>query len=148
MRKYEIAIVLIGIIVVGTLAVGFRLIGSPVNQQAIRYDETRYNDFQQIKFRVESYYSTNSHLPASLEEVNYSGLTITDPETRKPYTLKLVDDTHYSLCTTFSTSAAEFKQYSSSNYYDAPITHTKGYSCVQYAIPQSMKVSPPKLMNY
>jgi hypothetical protein len=138
MRKYKIAISVIGIIVFVSLAIGFTLIGSPVSQTAIRYDETRYNDFQQLKYRIESYTQTNNQLPRSLQDLNYTGMNITDPVTKKPYTYSIVDASRYQLCTEFSTSAEDFKKYSNANYYETPINHTIGYSCITYIVPSSV----------
>ena len=142
MRSYQIAISLIGLIVAITLFMGFTMIGSPVNQQVIRYDETRYNDFQQLKYRIESYYQTNNSLPRSLQDLNYTGMNLNDPQTNKPYTYTITDTDHYKLCTEFSTTAEEFKKYANSNYYDTPITHSKGYSCIPFTIASSMKPLP------
>jgi hypothetical protein len=139
MRKYKVAILLIGIVVAVTIAIGFTLIGSPVNQQLIRYDETRYNDMQQIKYRIESYYQSNNQLPSSLQDLNYSGMSINDPQTGKIYTYTISDVDSYKICTEFSTNAEEFKKYSNLSYFDNPISHTKGYSCIPFTVPSSIK---------
>lgn len=139
MRKYKIAISLIGIVVALTIATGFTLIGSPVNQQLLRYDETRYNDMQQVKYRIESYYQANNKLPASLQDLNYSGMSLNDPQTGKPYTYTIISEDKYTICTDFSTNAEEFKKYSNSTYFDTPITHMKGHSCIPFFISQNLK---------
>lgn len=151
MRSYQMAIGLIGIVVAITVAIGFTLIGSPIDQTAIRYDETRYNDFRQIKLAVESYYTNNGALPQSLQDLNYGNLTIIDPLTEKQYTYQVNSVDTYDLCTDFSTDAEEFRKQSSNYYDETPANHQFGYSCVSYSIPPYIKdqqnVPPPVIVR-
>lgn len=139
MRNHQIAVGLIGILVAVVVLLGFTVIGSPVSQQIIRYDETRYSDFQQIKVQVENYYSNNETLPTELTDINFNNLNLNDPISNQPYEYKVVDEDDYQLCTEFATEAESFRQYSSNTYYDIPIKHTKGYSCIDLIIPAYIK---------
>jgi hypothetical protein len=141
MHKYHVAVGIIGVLVALAVGVGFFVAGTPVSQTAIRYDETRYNDFQQIRYRVEEHYRINGTLPESLSEVSLSTTPDTstnDPMTGDSYEYKVVSTEAYQLCTGFATDAETFKKYGRS-YFDFPITHTKGYSCVDFKIPAQLK---------
>lgn len=142
MRNYQTGIGLLGLLVAVVIAVGFSLIGSPVSQTTIRYDQTRYSDFQQIKFRIDSYYQNNGKLPQILAELGRNTINITDPVTQKQYDYKIIEGARYQLCTTFSTDAEEFTRQAGPIYYDFPVNHAKGYSCVTFGIPDYMRNKP------
>jgi hypothetical protein len=142
MRSYQIAVTIVGLIIAVTVAVGFSIIGNPVSQQTVRYDETRYNDFQQIKVQVENYYSSNGALPQSLKDLNYANINLEDPLTKKPYDYKILDTAQYQLCTDFSTDADTFRKSAANNYWDIPIKHMKGYSCVPLTVPAYIQTQP------
>lgn len=135
MRNHQLAIGVMGVLVAIVVGIGLTIIGNPISQQTVRYDETRYNDFQQIRYRVETYYTNNRRLPASLSELNYVDLNTTDPVSKKTYEYKTVDEDTYQLCTEFSTSAEEFKRSATNTYWDIPISHKKGYSCISFTLP-------------
>ncbi len=142
MRNYQIGIIGLGILVGIVIVIGFTLIGSPVSQTTIRYDQTRYTDFQQIKSRIDSYSQNNGTLPSSLSELGRNTVNITDPVTQKQYDYKIIEDARYQLCTEFSTDAEEFTRQAGPIYYDFPVNHTKGYSCVTFGIPDYMLNKP------
>lgn len=91
--------------VVALLVVGFVVIGSPQQQRAYRFDDERVNDLQSISYGIESYWNTNSKLPAALSDLQdqyTSSNAVTDPETDLPYAYRVVDADTYELCATFS----------------------------------------------
>lgn len=139
MRNHTLFIAVLGICVGVIVITGFILTGSPVSQQAIRYDEARYNDFQQIKYKVEEYYRANSKLPESINQLpSRTDDEVTDPQTQKAYEYKVTSTDSYEICTEFSTTAEEFKNYGQV-YSEMPIEHSKGYYCVQMKIPDYIK---------
>ena len=103
MRK---AIVLLAfVVVVAALAGGFYLVGPPAEQRARRLDARRETDLQGLRLAVDLYWTRNSRLPESLDELAHeSGTNIgsRDPETaeRYGYTVKAAD--MYELCAAFA----------------------------------------------
>lgn len=135
MKNHKLFIIGLGVFVALLIGVGISLAGNPVNQQAIRYDEKRYSDFQQIKYQIDEYYRGNLKVPAALDALpGRDNLNFTDPETEQPYEYQVVNKTSYRLCTTFSTNAEDLKEYGNV-YFDYPVQHTQGYSCVEMEVP-------------
>jgi len=139
MRNYKIGIIILGIFVGLVIVTGFSIIGSPAAQTGIRYDETRYSDFQQIKNRIEQYYQNNNSLPGNLSDLGQNNVNITDPETKQPYDYTILEGVRYQLCATFSTNSEEFNNLSGAKYFDFPVNHKLGYSCVTFGLPDYIK---------
>lgn len=138
MRKYQIFITVLGVLVAVLIGIGFTLAGSPVSQTSIRYDEIRYQNFQDIKYAQEEYIRRNGDLAPSLRELSSSTLnnreSLLDPVTKEEYEYTITGPYAYSLCTTFATSGEELRQFGTV-YSDNPINHNEGYDCVTFEIP-------------
>ncbi|MCX7997116.1 MAG: hypothetical protein N2691_05210 [Patescibacteria group bacterium] len=148
MRREMIGILGIGVLVLAALIAGFTVIGSPLDQSAIRYDESRYNDFQQISNRINSFYQNRNRLPANLNELETNVLNTIDPVSGEQYVYQVSGEANYQLCTTFSTTLEEFRRNTTQSYYDLPLQHNKGYSCIEFVIPayiRETKITPVQM---
>lgn len=151
MRNYQLFITILGIFVLVLVGVGFSLAGSPVSQTSIRYDEIRYQNFQDIKFAQEEYFRQNGQLAPALRDLSSSTLrnreSLLDPVTKEEYEYAVTGPYSYSLCTTFATSGEELRQYGTV-YSDNPINHNEGRDCVTFEIAayirQEVESNPPQ----
>ncbi|HEY6906242.1 MAG TPA: hypothetical protein VI230_02190, partial [Ignavibacteriaceae bacterium] len=113
--------------------------GTPASQRALNFDSQRVSAMSSIKYSVDSYYQDNRQLPKSLDQLNASYLNLNDPETGKAYEYKVMNDTNYSLCTTFSTDtkdpSSQNRQYSYTNIGGTTAYHSKGYDCLNLKAP-------------
>ncbi len=108
---------LMGIAAAGVLAAiiaGFAVAGSPSEIRALKFDETRVQQLQEIQWQVTDYYQRHKALPENLEDLQdeISGYqTPFDPETGAPYeyTLKDQQTLMFELCATFSRSNLDVK---------------------------------------
>ena len=76
------------LIVVAVIVGGFIIVGSPAQQRAIRFDEQRVQDLQNIQYQVINYWQKKSVLPQALVDLNdpLSNYTVpVDPETGNAY---------------------------------------------------------------
>ena len=93
----------VGAIIIVLLAVSFGLnnIATPATVQAQKLDEKQIQDLQQIQWRIESEFSLNNKLPATLVDLYGEFPIPTAPEGREPYTYE-VTELGFKLCATFS----------------------------------------------
>ena len=93
----------VGAITMVLLAVSFGLnnIATPATVQAQKLDEKQIQDLQQIQWRIESEFSLNNKLPATLVDLYGEFPIPTAPEGREPYTYE-VTELGFKLCATFS----------------------------------------------
>jgi hypothetical protein len=88
------------------VAVGAALVyvGSPGEARRRRFDDRRVANLTEIANSLDRYWTTNTHLPTSLDEAALGGAASVprDPESGEPYAYRIVDDRHYELCATFS----------------------------------------------
>lgn len=148
MKGTYTAVAIMTVIVLAALIYGFASEGSPWAVRGYKLDDTRVSDFSTIQEAVLEYYDANQALPQSFADIASStegayyeseGI-FKDPDTGQPYDYKLVDQTHYQLCATFSASSEEEQQSESDSdayLYDEPTTqqHTGGYDCLSYSVP-------------
>lgn len=142
MKKYKIFLIELGILCAVLVGVSFYIAGTPISQRAVNLDETRLNDFQEIKHQIDNYYRDNQSLPKALDNLG-SGINnnLIDPETKQKYSYSSVSNVEYQLCTTFSTDSDEtgFNEYRS--YGLGNKSHKKGYDCIKYKI-ESYLITP------
>jgi hypothetical protein len=115
------------------VAVGAALVyvGSPAEARRRRFDDRRVRDLTEIANSLDRYWTTNTHLPASLEEAAQGGVASVprDPESAEPYAYRLIDDHHYELCAVFARTSDEVPAMT-----DRPFArHAAGRQC--FAVP-------------
>jgi hypothetical protein len=113
------------IIAVATVIVlGLDVVGGPEEDRRQRFDARRVQDLDQLAGAVDCYWTLTAELPGDLDlmadrlrtETAARPLpgecrlgSTTDPETAAPYSYRVIDETHYELCATF-TAATEREQ--------------------------------------
>jgi hypothetical protein len=93
------------VVVIGMLVAGFFIAGSPTEQRAIRMDEQRIGDLQNIQYEVINYWQYKQELPASLDTLrnDITGFVPPiDPETKTPYEYAVVEPLKFKLCAIFN----------------------------------------------
>jgi hypothetical protein len=92
------------VVVAGALAGGFYLVGPPAEERARRIDARREADLQALRLAIDLYWTRNSRLPESLDELAGASMNVDsrDPETaeRYGYAVKAADT--YELCAAFA----------------------------------------------
>lgn len=112
------------------LAFSFKIIGTPSEQRALRLDEERISNLQNIEQQIVEFYAEREKLPVSLEYLaqfyGYYGNTFIDPEFSlgKEYEYYIKDELSFELCADFSTNKPDIKQERFSNTI-RPIMNTK-----------------------
>ena len=89
--------------------------GGRFQARYLEMDKKRLEDFATIKSLMNTYYSSNKHLPEKLSDLDVSSYSYTgarksilqDPETGKAYEYKTITKTDYNLCTVFSANGNE-----------------------------------------
>src|SRR3989338_5042751 len=110
MKKYYLAVIMIGVLVLAVLIQGFGIIGSPFKQMDVAKDQKRISDFVEISYAIEKYASSNKALPEDLKDITLDEYAISknssiiDAQTGAPYGYKIKSKQEYELCTTFDTS--------------------------------------------
>lgn len=100
------------IFVLVAIVLGFVAAGSPATQRALRFDNQRSNDLQNIQWQVINYWQTKGVLPETLADLTdpiYGFTAPTDPETDDPYEYSLGDGLSFELCAMFSRSTQDTK---------------------------------------
>jgi len=142
MKRYKIVLIELGVLCAVLVGVSFYIGGTPISQRAINLDETRLNDFQEIKYQIDNYYRDSQSLPKTLDDlegrVNNNS---TDPETKQKYSYSIVSNIEYQLCTTFSTDSNETENDGYRYYALEGRSHIKGYDCIKHKI-ESYLISP------
>lgn len=89
------------LVVVITMALGISKIAAPSEAREIRIDQQQVTDLQDLQWRVEDYYLTNSSFPANLETL-FGVMSVTQaPEGREAYQYRITGLDTYVLCATF-----------------------------------------------
>jgi hypothetical protein len=95
------------ILVIGLISLSFMVMGSPKKQRALRFDQRRVEDLQNIQYQVISYWQQKEKLPTAITDISnpLSGYSIpVDPEFEKgnKYEYVAKDKLSFELCATFS----------------------------------------------
>lgn len=92
-------------------AIGAALVhvGSPGEARQQRMDDQRVTDLGQIAISLNSYWRTNTRLPAALGEAAQGGADSVpqDPESGEPYEYRALDSRRYELCAAFARPSDE-----------------------------------------
>src|SRR5262249_48959382 len=97
-------------IVFGAIIAGLMIVGSPANERMRRLDERRVRDLVAITRAVNGYWTRNSRLPSSLDELlETPGADVEsrDPRTGQPYLYGVVGGKTYELCADFQRDSRE-----------------------------------------
>ncbi|TRZ51601.1 hypothetical protein D4R99_04205 [bacterium] len=99
-----------GVIVFGSIALSFVLVGSPAHQRAVRFDDQRIGDLQNIHWQIITYWQQKEVLPPKLADLtdSVSGfIPPTDPDTFGPYEYAIKGPLSFELCATFGAKSIE-----------------------------------------
>ncbi len=91
-------------VVVAAVVGGLLLVGSPTQERIRRMDSQRVADLRAISRAVDLYWTRHQTLPLSLEELSKEpgGFTrLMDPDTRRIYEYRVLNDHTYELCAEF-----------------------------------------------
>jgi hypothetical protein len=115
--------------VTAAVVAGVYLLGSPAEERARRLDERRVQDLSGIAQAVDLYWTRESRLPASLEQVRSdtgAAITVADPSTGAPYDYRQLEDGKYELCASFEGDSRDSNRFDSGFW-----THRAGRECFQ-----------------
>ena len=91
-------------LIVASIIFGFSLMGSPANQRALRFDEQRASNLQDIQNAVANYWQQKNVLPKDLDELSVTGFVVSkDQETGKAYEYAPTGELSFRLCADFKT---------------------------------------------
>jgi len=107
------------VLVLAAIITGFIAFGSPTKQRAIRFDNQRISDLNNIQWQIINYWQQKGKVPTALADVAdpLSGFVLpTDPEDGSAYEYSQGTTTRsFQLCTTFSEVTQDNKGRGSSN---------------------------------
>lgn len=144
-----------GIIVFGSIAFSFFLVGSPAHQRAVRFDDQRVSDLQNIHSQIITYWQQKEVLPSSLENLvdSVSGFVPpADPDTSASYEYKIKSPLSFELCATFGAKSIENGAFDRGYSYPAIAgktasdnwSHETGHACFPKTIdPEIYKTNKP-----
>lgn len=105
MRIFVWAII---VIVIAGVVTGFFVAGSPMSQRAVRFDERRTGDLQNIQWHIVNYWQRTQTLPQNLAALrdDISGFSAPrDPRTGESYEYRILAVRTFELCATFETDS-------------------------------------------
>jgi hypothetical protein len=111
--KLTIGTVLFGaavMTVITAVVAGLYILGSPTEERARRIDDRRVADLQGIVAATDLYWTRNSRLPASLNDLTAEpGVRIStrDPASSEIYGYQPLDSANYEMCANFERASAE-----------------------------------------
>ncbi len=123
------------VITVGALIFSFFFVESPTQARARIHDSTMLDQFTQIDSAISTYYTKNSKMPTSLDQLiqdapYLSMSNFKDPLSGKPFDYKKIDDSNYQLCATFMTDNHDANNQLTYTYADR-WPHAIGYQCLK-----------------
>ncbi len=133
-QNAKILSIISSIILLIILGAGFFLAGSPSHQRAVRFDEQRINDLQNIEYEIGNYWRDKKSLPPDLTALNrdlyYFQLPV-DPETKENYGYETVDALSFKICANFS---AEYQSIPNTSLPSEQWSHFVGKTCFKRKI--------------
>lgn len=93
------------ILVIAAIIGGFLVVGSPAKQRALRFDDQRVSDLQNIQYQVRNYWQQKGKLPTVLSDLNDSLSYMSvpnDPENKKMYEYTMKGGASFELCANFA----------------------------------------------
>jgi hypothetical protein len=128
------------ILVVASISYSFMIIGSPMTQRALRLDDRRVNDLQNLQYQVINYWQQKEELPKDLTALSnpLSGYSVpVEPEFEKgkKYEYAVKGKLTFELCATFSLPIPKgWREYSSGGVIPM-IAYEKDASSISYPYP-------------
>jgi len=115
----------------------FFLIESPTEARNRKLDEKIIQDFDAMRYAIDSYYSKNKTLPQNLEDIKIETIKPHDLnfDSSKEYDYKITGQETYELCANFSSSNLE----KTMSYNDTVWKHDKGYQCIEKEVNHELK---------
>lgn len=107
------SVVVLAIVAIG---VAFFIVGTPATQRAIRFDQTRVSDLQNIQWQLVSYYQSHQVLPKDLSQLTdqISGFVApVDPVTHEKYGYAPGEGISFKLCANFTRESMDDSAYDS-----------------------------------
>ncbi|MBA3948824.1 MAG: hypothetical protein H0X44_02635 [Acidobacteria bacterium] len=97
--------------VVAAVGAGLIILGSPADVRARRLDERRVGDLREWTRAIDAYWTANTQLPVSLDEVRrqqaWTHLAVNDPSTGEPYVYRAKGAVAYELCAVFDRASPD-----------------------------------------
>ncbi len=124
------------VLVFFSILLGFVTVGSPAKQRAIRFDNQRISDLQNIHGQIITYWQQKGRLPASLTEAQdplYGNMIPVDPETSASYEYSVIKNTlepnmhTFEICAVFSLEMQDVKGRGGYGGYTTPYYDRIGY---------------------
>lgn len=133
-KQARILVVISSVFLFMTLAAGFLLAGSPAHQRAVRLDEQRVYDLQNIEYEIGNYWREKTALPENISDLErdlYYFVVPVDPETKEPYVYETTGELTFRLCANFSAESQTIPNVvTSQNQW----THAEGETCFERSI--------------
>lgn len=125
------------IIMTSAFIASFFLIESPTEARNRKLDEKIIQDFDAMRYAIDSYYSKNKTLPQNLEDIKIETINSRDLnfDNSKEYDYKITGEETYELCANFLSSNLE----KTMSYSDTIWKHDKGYQCIKKEVNHELK---------
>ncbi len=129
-----------GVVSLISIITGVILVGTPSEGRLQRFDSTRIEDLKEIMAGMDSFWSRNERLPASLEELMADPrveVKVQDPGSAEPYDFTAMDEDTYELCATFDLESLTPGRPSSADFWK----HGAGRQCFELDVDTSDEVT-------
>ena len=131
------------IIIIAAFASALLIVESPKQARDRKLDNAILEDFSTISNGLNNYYSDNQKLPATLEELKFEVLFMTednlrDPDTSQAYEYIVMGDKKYQLCAVFRTSNVDYQDVNI-QFYRETWPHKAGKQCIEKSIERSIE---------
>lgn len=96
-------------VVLASVIGGLLILGSPSEQRSKKLDARRVTELRKIARSVDLYWTRHETLPSNLKVLEKEpgvSITITDPESGRPYTYREIGSDTYELCAVFATESS------------------------------------------
>jgi hypothetical protein len=127
--RARLAGTVVTVAVVAAVVAGIYLLGSPSEERSRRLDERRVQDLSGIAQAIDLYWTRESRLPGSLEQLRSdtgANITVADPSTSAPYDYRPLEDGKYELCASFDRDSGDSNRFDNGFW-----THRAGRQCFQ-----------------
>jgi hypothetical protein len=128
--RAQIAGTVVTVAVTAAIVAGIYVLGSPLEERARRIDERRVQDLSGIAQAIDVYWTRQSGLPASLDQLRTetgANVRVNDPGTRAPYEYRLMEEGKYELCASFEGASRDSERGFDAGFW----THRAGRQCFQ-----------------
>ena len=124
------------VVILASIITGVILVGTPSEGRLQRFDSTRIEDLKGIMAGMDSFWTRNERLPASLEELMADPrveVKTQDPGSAEPYDFTPLDEDTYELCATFDLESLTGGRPSSADFW----RHGAGRQCFELDVDTS-----------